>query len=74
MICCNESLLEKELKHLKHDFDEKIGYRLWLINQVMETVKESTNTEFISANQLDIVEANNDKLNPLTLPYLCPKR
>ena len=74
MICCKESLLEKELKHLKHDFDEKIGYRLWLINQVKEKVKESTNTEFISANQLDIVEANNDKLHPVTLLYLCPKR
>ena len=74
MICCNQSLLEKELKHLKHDFDKKIGYRLWLINQVIETVKESINTEFISANQLDIAEANNEKLHPLTLPYVCPKR
>ena len=44
-----------------------------MINQVMETVKETTNIENISTKQLDILEANNDKLHPLILPYAGPK-
>ena len=43
-----------------------------MINQVMETVKESMNTEYISTNQLDILEANNDKVHSL-IPYAGPK-
>ena len=73
MICSNPSLLEKELKHLKSTFHKKNGYPLWMINQVMETVKETTKIENISTNQLDILEANNDKLHPLILPYAGPK-
>ena len=69
MVCCNQSLLEKELKHLKNTFHKKNGYPLWMINQVMETVKETINTETISTNQLDTLEANNDKLHSLILPY-----
>ena len=69
MICSNQSLLEKELKHLKNIFHKKNGYPLWMINQVMERVKETTNIENVSTNQLDILEANNDKLHPLILPY-----
>ena len=44
-----------------------------MIDQVMETVKDSINTEHISTNQLNILEANNDKLHVLTLPYAGPK-
>ena len=73
MICSNQSLLEKELKHLKNAFNKKNGWPLWMINQVMETVKETTNIENISTNQLDILEANNDKLHSLILPYTGPK-
>ena len=73
MICSNQSLPEKELKHLKNTFHKKNGYPLWMINQVMETVKETINTETISANQLGTLEANNDKLHSLTLPYAGPK-
>ena len=62
MICSNQSLLEKELKYLKNAFRKKNGYPLWMINQVMETVKETTIVGNISTNQLDILEANNDKL------------
>ena len=43
---------------------------LRMINQVMETVKETTGTENVSTNQLDILEANNDKLHSLTLAAL----
>ena len=44
-----------------------------MINQVMERVKESINTEYISTNQLDILEANNDKSHSLILPFAGPK-
>ena len=39
-------------------FHTKNGYSLWLTNQVIETVKETINTENISTNQLEILEAN----------------
>ena len=58
---------------LKNVFHKKNGYPLWMINQVMETVKETINTENISTNQLDIVEVNNDKTHPLMVPYANPK-
>ena len=60
MIRSNQTLLEKELEHLKNAFRKKNGYPLWMINQVMETVKEIINTENVSTNQLDVLEANND--------------
>ena len=40
-----------------------------MINQVMETVKETINTENISAYQLDILEVNSDKWHSLILWY-----
>ena len=40
-----------------------------MTNQVMETVKETINTETISTNQLGTLEANNEKLHSLTLLY-----
>ena len=73
MICSNQSLLEKELKHLKNSFHKKNGYPMWMINQVMEKVKETNNTETTSANELDTLEENNDKLHSLILPYAGPK-
>ena len=73
MICSNQSLLEKELKHLKTTFHKKNGYPPWMINQVMETVKETINTETILTNQLGTLEANNDILHSLILPYAGPK-
>ena len=42
-------------------------------SQVMETVKETINTETISTNQLGTLEANNDKLHSLILPNAGPK-
>ena len=73
MICFNQRLVEKELKHLKNTFHKKNGYPLWMINQVMETVKETINIETISTDQLGTLEANNDKLHSLILPYVGPK-
>ena len=71
MICSNQSLLEKE--HLKNAFHKKNSYPLWMVNQIMETVKETINTENVSANQLDILEVNDDTMHPLILPYAGPK-
>ena len=39
-ICSIQSLLEKELEHLKNTFLEKYIYPLFMINQVMKTVKD----------------------------------
>ena len=39
----------------------------------METAKETVNTETILTNQLGSLEANNDKLHSLILPFLDPK-
>ena len=47
---------------------KKNGYPLWMIDQVMETVKDNINTEYILTNQVDIVEGNNDKLHSFILP------
>ena len=44
-----------------------------MINQFMETIKKSINTENISASELDISEANNDKLHTVILLYAGPK-
>ena len=44
-----------------------------MINEVMETEKETINIENISTNQLDILETSNDKSYPLILPYAGPK-
>ena len=68
MICSNKILLEKELEHLKNACHKKNVYPLQMINQVMETVKETINTENILKNQLHILKANNDKLHFLILP------
>ena len=46
---------------------------LWMINQVIKTVKETINTETISTNELGTLETNNDKLHSLILPYAGPK-
>ena len=40
-----------------------------MINEVMEIVKWTINKETIPTNQLCILEANNDKLHYLILPY-----
>ena len=44
-----------------------------MTDQVMETVKETINTETILTNQLGTLEADNDILHSLILPYAGPK-
>ena len=43
MACSNETLLEKELKDLKHVFRKINGYPWWVINQVNRSIQESIN-------------------------------
>ena len=66
MICSNQRLLKRVTKNVFH---KKNGYPLRMINQVIETVEETIITENISTNQLEILEANNDKSHSLILPF-----
>ena len=43
MICSNETLLEKELKHLKHVFHKTNGYSWWGIDQVSPSIQGEIN-------------------------------
>ena len=44
-----------------------------MINQVTETVKESINEEYISTNQLDTIDATNNKFHSFLLLCACRK-
>ena len=44
-----------------------------MINKVMETVRETINTETMPTNQIGTLEANNNKLHSLILLYAGPK-
>ena len=44
-----------------------------MINQVTETVKESINEEYISTNQVDTIDATNNKLHSFLLLCACRK-
>ena len=44
-----------------------------MINQVTETVKESINEEYISSNQVDTIDATNNKLHSFLLLCACRK-
>ena len=59
MICSNQTFLEKKLEHLKNAFHKKNGYPLWMINQVIEIVRETVNTE----TKLSSEEPRNWKLS-----------
>ena len=43
MVCSNETLLEKELKHLKHVFHKINGCPLWVIDQFSTSFQENIN-------------------------------
>ena len=74
MICSDQSLLEKELGHLKKIlFIKRMVTLMWMIIKVMKTVKETINTETISTNQLGTLQGNNVKVHFLILAYGGPK-
>ena len=43
MVCSNETLLEKGLKHLKHAFHKINEYPWWIIDQVSTSIQENIN-------------------------------
>ena len=45
MVCSNEPLLEKELKHLKHVFHKINGCPWWVIDQVSTSSQENNKSK-----------------------------
>ena len=64
MVCSNETLLEKVLKHLKHVFHKINGYPLLVIDQVSTSIQENINKDKSSAYYRDI---QNNSLENCTL-------
>ena len=56
MVCSNETLLEKELKHLKNVFHKINGYRWWVIDQFSRSIQENINKDKNSACYPDTSE------------------
>ena len=73
MVCSNETLLEKELKHLKHVFHKINGYPWWVIDQVSTSFQENINKSKSSAYYPDTLEQRVEKMYSLILPYAGPK-
>ena len=65
MVCSSETLLEKQLKHLKHVFHKINGYLWWIIDQV----NKSNNSEHYTNTS----EQPAEKMHSLLLPYAAPK-
>ena len=73
MVCSNETLLEKELKHLKHVFHKINGYPWWVIDQVSTSFQENINKSKSSEYYHDTSEQPAEKMYSLILPYAGPK-
>ena len=73
MVCSNETLLEKELKHLKHVFHKINGYPWWVIDQVSTSSQENINKSKSSEHYPDTLEQPVEKMYSLILPYAGPK-
>ena len=63
MVCSNETLLEKELKHLKNIFHKINGYRWWVIDQFSRSIQENINKDKNSACYPDTSEQFVEKLH-----------
>ena len=72
MVCSNETLLKKELKHLKHVFHKINGYRWWVIDQVSTSFRENINKSKSSEHYSDTSEQPAEKMHSLILPYAGP--
>ena len=69
-VCSSETLLEKELKHLKHVFHKINGYLWWVIDQYFqENINKSKSSEYYPETSEQPVE----KMYSLILPYAGPK-
>ena len=69
MVCSNETLLEKEFKHLEHVFHKINGYIWWVIDQVNTSVQENINKNKSSEHYPDTSEQSVQKMYSLILPY-----
>ena len=73
MVCSNETLLEKELKHLKHVFHKINGYPWWVIDQVSLSCQENINKSKSSEYYADTLEQPIEKMYSMILPHAGPK-
>ena len=73
MVCSNETLLEKELKHLKRVFHKINGYPWWVIDQVSTSFQENIDKSKSSEHYPDTLEQPAEKTYSLILPYAGPK-
>ena len=73
MVCSSETLLEKELNHLKHVFQKINGHPWWVIDQVRTPIQESINKSKSSEYYSDTSEQPVQKMHSLILPYAGPK-
>ena len=69
IVCSNETLLEKELKRLKHVFHKINGYPWWVIDQVSTSFQENINKSKSSEHYPDTSEQPVEKMYSLILPY-----
>ena len=72
IVCSNETLLEKELKHLKHIFHKRISYPWWVIDQVSTSSQENIKSKS-SEHYPDTLKQPIEKMYSLILPYAGPK-
>ena len=73
MVCSNETLLEKGLKHLKHAFHKINEYPWWIIDQVSTSIQENINKSKSSEYYPDPSEQPVGKMHSLILPYAGPR-
>ena len=62
MVCSNETLLEKELKHLKHVFHKINGYPWCVTDQVSTSFQENINKDKSSEHYPDTSEQPVEKM------------
>ena len=65
MVCSNETLLEKEHKHLKHVFHKINGCPWWVIDQASTSIRENINKSKGSAYYPDTSEQPVEKIRSL---------
>ena len=68
MVFPNETLLVKELKHLKHASQKIYGYPWWVIDQVSIFIQKNINKSKRSEYYPDTFEQSVEKMHSLILP------
>ena len=73
MVCPNETLSVKELKHLKHASQKIYGYTWWVIDQVSTFIQKNINKSKRSEYYPDTFEQSVEQMHSLILPNDGPK-